>query len=408
MSLIQEIMKIICEPNDANNGEISIYSFTNDNPPNNSIVLFGTDKIQRYKSAVKQLYEKMKIESLRMSLDCFTKILQQLIFSATLTEENIKSEIEKRSSQKYTTIGKIYGINLKNQTSKYGKFQFVSKDYLFDFLNSEVPNAPEDLFDDIRFPTLSHVGNEAINNIDFVYLLITCDALDSVYAKEQFDSESLSVVNALRYMAGIKHERIYIDTIENKAFMETYLQFAENGYVGEGSKINVKDIAITLDDDYFYSEENGNKQIWLILSSPNRNALQKKIVRSIEWAGRSIHEVQNDIACTEVAFAFESLLKSNESDTPISASIQGQIAETVAFICGNDKESRKNIIRIFKELYSYRSSIAHGGSSSKKADYNLYFHMFKETLIQILCFSPYNKCETLKQLLECVDDIKFQ
>jgi hypothetical protein len=132
------------------------------------------------------------------------------------------------------------------------------------------------------------------------------------------------------------------------------------------------------------------------------------MIRSIEWAGRSINEPENDIACTEIAFAFESLLKSSESNSPITASIQGQISETVAFICGENKDSRKHIIKKFKELYSYRSSVAHGGNSTKTADYRSSFSMFKETLIRLLCCSPYDKCNSLEEVLDKVEDIKFQ
>ena len=75
---------------------------------------------------------------------------------------------------------------------------------------------------------------------------------------------------------------------------------------------------------------------------------------------RQIEEYYLDVSCAELAFAFESIFKSDKS-TLITQSIQDQIAESTALILNNNYDDIVRQIEELKEFYGLRSAIAHGG-----------------------------------------------
>ena len=79
-----------------------------------------------------------------------------------------------------------------------------------------------------------------------------------------------------------------------------------------------------------------------ILCKNNKNDLEQRIIRSLIWAGRSIEEHYLDLSCAEVAFAFESIFKSDKSRL-ITQSIQDQIAESTALILNNNYDDIINL-----------------------------------------------------------------
>jgi len=217
----------------------------------------------------------------------------------------------------------------------------------------------------------------------------------------------LLIINTLRYMTGLKQDRIYIDIDEYVDSISSRVQYTKEGFIGNSTKVNRKDIDVPFDEEYYFSKENGNFQIWSMLIKKQRNELETRIIRAINWLGLSIMEKNNDVACTEIAFSLESLLKLNEQQSPITSSIQGQMSEMIAFICGKNLEERKKIIKDFKAFYSYRSSIVHGGESKEEGEYLKYFYMAKDVLIKILVNNNYLSCGSLQKIKEKLDDIKY-
>ncbi|MDD4211477.1 MAG: HEPN domain-containing protein, partial [Clostridia bacterium] len=127
------------------------------------------------------------------------------------------------------------------------------------------------------------------------------------------------------------------------------------------------------------------------------------------WVGISIYEEINDIACTELAFAFESLLKQNISISPITSSIQGSISEMVAYICGDTLELRKKIIHDFKDFYSSRSAIVHGGDKNYKTNtYMNFLYLIKNTISKLLTSDDFKKCNNLNDVYLVINEYKFR
>lgn len=125
------------------------------------------------------------------------------------------------------------------------------------------------------------------------------------------------------------------------------------------------------------------------------------------WAGRSIEEHYLDLSCAEVAFAFESIFKSDKSRL-ITQSIQDQIAESTALIINNNYDDIIRQIKELKEFYGLRSAIAHGGKQEGDiAIYNKNLTIFRNVIIKLLENDIYLKCNSLEDLKDVLDEKKY-
>lgn len=167
----------------------------------------------------------------------------------------------------------------------------------------------------------------------------------------------------------------------------------------------MNDIPIVMDKkwfDYKYA-----KKIMEILCKINKNDLEQRFIRSLIWAGRSIEEHYLDLSCAEVAFAFESIFKSDKSRL-ITQSIQDQIAESTALILNNNYNDIIRQIKELKEFYGLRSAIAHGGKQEGNIGiYNKNLTIFREVIIKLLENDTYLECDSLEDLKVILDKKKY-
>jgi len=369
-----------------------------------TISIYGQENIDKYMGNYLELYSKLKMSDRKISFNHFLNLTQQLLFTNEFTRENIVKEVEAVKTMKLYHLARIYGIRLINDSMVLGKYTFIKKEKILEYIDEKMVLNKDG--DEYKWFIEGKV-RETAEDTHFIYLLIDYETIDSDYCKELFDRDYSKIINVLRYMAGIKHERVYIDSKVFHTYINHYDQFIENGLVLGGISIKRKDIPVELDTDYFNSKENGNFYIWEIVSKDNNNKLEERIIKSIDWIGTSINEEDESIAITEVAFAFECLLKNNES-SQISPSIQSHISETIAFLIGKDLEDRKNIVKRFKEFYSFRSSIAHGNKKNNNGNYFQYLYMFKSTLSSIILNPKYRKSASIEMIFNDLIDLKFK
>lgn len=216
-------------------------------------------------------------------------------------------------------IAPIYGIKCKENIIDFENIAFVSLDYIGTYANEITNVSRKDLL-------LSH-----FNNFDKkehrLYFVKKYKCYDANYTKEKFESDLDEMINVLRFLCMYKTERSYIDRIKNNSNKIFYSVISETQASSNSSIINMNDNPIVMDKkwfDYKYA-----KKIMEILCKNNKNDLEQRIIRSLIWAGRSIEEHYLDLSCAEVAFAFESIFKSDKSRL-ITQSIQDQIAESTA------------------------------------------------------------------------------
>ncbi len=113
------------------------------------------------------------------------------------------------------------------------------------------------------------------------------------------------------------------------------------------------------------------------------------------------------MSCAEVAFAFESIFKSDKSRL-ITQSIQDQIAESTALILNNNYDDIIRQIKELKEFYGLRSAIAHGGKQEGDiAIYNKNLTIFRDVIIKLLENDIYLKCNSLEDLKDGLDKKKY-
>lgn len=213
------------------------------------------------------------------------------------------------------------------------------------------------------------------------------------------------MINVLRFLFMYKTECSYIDRVKNNSNRIFYSAISETQASSNSFIINMNDIPIMMDKNWF--DYKYIKKIMEILCNDNKNDLEQRIIRSLIWTGRSIEEHYLDLSCAEVAFAFESIFKSDKSRL-ITQSIQDQIAESTALILNNNYDDIIRQIKELKEFYGLRSAIAHGGKQEGDiAIYNKNLTIFKDVIIKLLENDIYLNCNSLDDLKDVLDKKKY-
>lgn len=345
----------------------------------------------------------MNIENKSMSQKFFRNICEQLIFDNKFNEIDVSTELSKFKLNIYVNIAVIYGLRLEYDTLQLGKYLLINKRNIVEYIRENIDKKNnENHYEHLE----ENFGVDENEDTDYVFVILENQARDRKFAHDLFIEDKKTFINIVRYMLGLKDERLGIDLIKNEAYKTEIIQISLKKLF-HGTDIKTKDRIIQIDHPFFTLEENGNKKIWNLLEIDTITHMEKRILKAINWCAISINETNNEIACTELVFAFEALLKQSESGGPTTSSIQGQISEMVAFLIGNSLDERKVLVRKFKEFYAYRSAIAHGGSKTKEMNYYEYLEILKETIITLLTDSQFSVCKNIDELIEKVNDIKY-
>jgi len=98
-----------------------------------------------------------------------------------------------------------------------------------------------------------------------------------------------------------------------------------------------------------------------LISKKGKTKIEKKILDSSLLIGRSAEEGKTDYGFLSCVFALESLL--NLGDNPLLLkNVTSQVASGVAFILADEYEKRMEIDESIREVYTYRSKLAHGAN----------------------------------------------
>lgn len=413
MSKMQDILNemtniLINQKSKTFNFDVSISSFTytgniksendieklNTNP---SIVIYGDD-IKTFNDLYYDLYKQLKVDKKQVSFDQFQKDTRDLFFF-TPTEANFKKIVDEKyvKSEDFYCIAPIYGIKCKESIIDFGNISFVSINQIGDYVNGITNGSHKDLL-------LSDFNNDDKKE-HMLYFVKKYKCYDANYTKEKFVSDLDEMINVLRFLCIYKTGRSYIDRVKNNSSTFIYYTISETQVSNNFSNINMNDIPIMMDKNLFNHKY--AKKIIEILCKDNKNDLEQRIIRSLIWAGRSIEEHYLDLSCAEVAFAFESLFKSDKSRL-ITQSIQDQIAESSALILNDKYDDIIRQIKELKEFYGLRSAIAHGGK--KECDMSIYnknLIVFRNVIIKLLENDIYLNCNSLDDLKDALDRRKY-
>lgn len=112
----------------------------------------------------------------------------------------------------------------------------------------------------------------------------------------------------------------------------------------------------------------------------SRNALEERIIASLQWAGRATAEAKREEAFLLYAIALESLVLSDNIATELTYRLRLRIAH----LLGENTESRRELFAEVGHLYNIRSKIVHSGSFQvTDADLSTLRAITKSALIRV-------------------------
>lgn len=364
---------------------------------NPKIVIYGDD-IKTFNDLYYDLYKQLKVDKKQVSLEQFQKDTRDLFFFNP-TDVDFKKIVDEKyvKSEDFYYIAPIYGIKCRESIIDFGNIAFVSTNQIGNYVNGIMNVSHKDFL-------LSHFNNDDKKE-HMLYFVKKYKCYDANYTKEKFESDLDEMINVLRFLCMYKTERSYIDRVKNNSSTIFYSAISETKGSSKSSTINMNDIPIMMDKNWFNYKY--AKKIIEILCKDNKTDLEQRIIRSLIWAGRSIEEHYLDLSCAEVAFAFESIFKSDKSRL-ITQSIQDQIAESSALILNDKYDDIIRQIKELKEFYGLRSAIAHGGKQEGDMYiYNKNLTTFRNVIIKLLENDIYLNCNSLDDLKDALDKKKY-
>ena len=364
---------------------------------NASIVIYGDD-IKKFNDLYFSLYKQLKVDNKQVSLDQFQKDTRDLFFFKP-TDADFKKIVDEKyvTAEEFYYIAPIYGIKCKENIIDFDNIAFVSIYYINDFVDKIANGSQKNL--------MLNYFNNARKEENMLYFAKKYKCYDTNYTKEKFESDLDEMINVLRFLCIDKTERLYIGRVKNSPNVFFYSAISKTKATSNSFTTHINDISVEMIDDWFNRKY--VKKIIEILCKDNKNDIDERIIRALTWAGRSIEEYYLDISCAEVAFAFESIFKSDKSRL-ITQGIQDQIAESSALILHNNYDDIIRQIKEFKEFYGLRSAIAHGGK--QKCDLSIYnknLDLLRHVIIKLLEDDLYTNCTSLDDLKDILDKKKY-
>lgn len=409
--IISEIIKIVKDDNAVFDGNIYTFKYRGNIKSENDynklysnpqITVVGQENIKRYNQLFQDLAKELKVDK-KLSLKSFMDKTQDLLFEGKFNAQEITRICDSLEEKETIYFIKIYGLEMKKEHVEYGKFCFVRKDKIIEYIKSN-NCLPTFDYSDTFINGLKKQGEEKSH---FVYLIKRCKGSDLDYLRLENDESVNNIVNVFRYIIGIKNERVYVDYIPSTPFnINSYVMNHDS--MSSNSSIHFKDIPAFIDCDYIYSKENGNYNLWQLISSDENNELQRRIIEAVTWVGKSLLESDVNLTIAEIAFAFETMLH-HDDETYISKSITASLSEAYAFINGNSYNERIEKANEFKDFYKRRSTIAHGTRLTKNNDNscNKYYKMIYQTVKNLLTNDDYMSCKDSREFYKIIEKKRY-
>lgn len=190
---------------------------------------------------------------------------------------------------------------------------------------------------------------------------IKIEVCDLPRAYELADIKFQQLENILKFIYS-DFNKEYEPSIVQKRDFKTSTSFAMTKNMhGWSSKANImgfRNIEVDLND--LNNQELGTMHLFEIINKENNSQIETRIIKSINWIGSGLAEIDSSKAFIQIMFAIEAILNYDDK-TIIQPSILSKISEMIAFLLGDTFDERLKIEKDFKRLYGLRSKIAHGG-----------------------------------------------
>lgn len=337
-----------------------------------------------------------------ITLKTFQEITQNLIFENSFTVGNIQSVVDSLIKHKTQEFFKVYGIKLSSNVYQKGKYTFINKNYIYNYVLENAPNIKKDSYSNAFILSILEKNKETKD--DFVYTAVMSETYDDLYAVEQSTLEIEKLISALNFMHGFENSSISFSATPTRKIDKFQINYCCQ-YINSSSELFYAGSPIYI--DMFDNELKWHEKVWEIISLDKRNDFQDRIVAAIMWTSKAFVDRDESVKRVEIAFAFESLLQNNEEGF-IKESVVALLSEQYAFINGKDLNDRKAKEKEFRDFYRERSGIAHGGKTNYKTDSNSYFHMIISTIYNLLTDERFNKCKSNNELRSIIKNLKYR
>ena len=315
------------------------------------------------------------------------------------TAEDIReflSHFQNKQLLEYHILTEIYGITGDlSQPLSLGGFNIIRKETQQDFIQKYTGQEKY-----LKFKFFPKFESE---------YLIECrvKARDPAKAIEIAFQKYDSFESVFRFVVGDTRRLISPGIFNFKGHQTSRMLFFSTDGLGSSHRAIEMFFSLDINDSSLIDSLMGFNRVWKILACDKRTELEEKILSSIEWIGKAIYEPDKRKSIIQYVFAIENLLMYNEGKI-ITPSIVSQLSESLAFILGSNLEERKRITKEFRDVYTVRSAITHGGN--KVVDYrNLENAMLlSRGLITNLLTNPiFFPLKTLKALFDWTTIQKF-
>jgi hypothetical protein len=366
-----------------------------------NVSFIGYENIATYQKCLEEFYKIDKSIYNTITLKTFEISLIQLV----RVLRNEKRKTKKEDFQKlFADLKKIEIIESEVLYELYGCH--MSKDIiqLGDFIIYNYAKSSELI--EQKYPYLSNKELFFDRRKSDIFLSVKVKARENPKATELADELVKIFENVFSYMiADFEHQRS-VGVFNYRKWNNTSRIICNESNLGFSGTNNVV-LPVNIDDKFFIDEEQGNNIVWKLITKDNKNEIEKRLVQAIEWIGKGVYDKDNSKSLVQLVFAIEGMLQYNEKAI-ITPSIVSQISDWLAFIIQDNPTKRKEIVKFFKQTYRKRSAIVHGGS--KVVDFDdlrIAFQISKLMVISFLVHKPFCELQTMQQLNEYINDLKF-
>lgn len=368
------------------------------NVGNGTLLYVLNEDAKEWDNCINELYKSLcKVEK-DVSLQEFNNYIHKLLIKNEFKDfESIKKYYKNYPMKEYNFIKVAYGITIKEaEYIEYKDVTLIRKDFIGKYLLLNVSDSE----------MASHFIKELKTDNDVVYMKIKCVAKDSDKAQEYAIEKFKLIDTCFRFLLKFSNSDKVRFGFYNLNYESTSGMYGYNNDVFI-SMCELKDsMCIDTHLSYLFESESSNK-IWDLLEKKYLNDMESRLKESIIWISEASHQNDDAIAYMQCFLALESILM--EQDGFINKSITAQISEYVAFIIGTGKNERISIEKEIKELYSIRSSIAHG-KNKKGINQQLIriLLIVKIVIFKFLADEKLMNLHNVKELREYITDLRFE
>lgn len=367
-----------------------------------NISFTGLEAVSQYQEGLEKLYSsKTEIEQ-TISIKEFEKSL--IVLMRTLRDKKNQCSSDDIDSffknllalekNEYEILYELYGAEMNGDILNLGEFTVFN-----------LSHSNEKLVE--KYPPLINRDLYFTHSKSNIYLGIRVTARENSKAVEISDELLETFENVMNYMiADLKHQRC-VGNINFRGWKSIQRIICGNSSMGINSSSDIS-LPVNIEDPFFKDGSQGNDNIWFLITKQNKTELEKRLLQSIEWIGKAIHDKDKSKALVQFVFAIEGMLKYDEKSL-ITPSIVSQLSDWLAFIIQDDYIKRKEIANYFKAIYKKRSAIVHGGSKTIDIeDLRIALQISKLMIISFLKTKPFCDFTSMQEVNDYITELKFK